>query len=1113
MKKNALSLPKRLFCGLLSLCLLASCALPALADEPAAITETITLAAGTNQNGTGWTWDGTNKLLTLSGVTVNVTGKNAFVLPVGSSVNTKERTANKITVSGENAVAFSIDGTPEEGKAAFTLGGTGQLTVSADSSKKITGASSCAVNGGIVSLPAHAEGAVTVTQTGGILFRDTAGTAVGRNVLTSNLDLTGKTLAIRDANSAIIVPEDITVTGTITNTNSGKLAYGGTLEQAKALVVGTLPSGTSYRVDILPPTGGTVTKDQSGNYCSGTVTLSCTPNPGYVFESFTVNNTDIAGNTFTPTQKSTVSARLRSVVKVSSLTPTLTNSSIHVGSSTGLAVAVYPDNADDKTYSVTSDNTAIATVSNNDKGLGWLVNGIASGTATITVTANDGSGVTGQVTVTVVPAPTIAVDTIAFTPEVPEHTLKQGESKQLFVAIAPTNATDKSITFTSSDTAVATVDANGNVAGVGVGTATITVTAGGKSATCTFHVESAAVAATGIALNFTTLTLPVGEPYKLIATLTPADATDAVTFTSSNPGIAAVLADGTVTAVSPGTATITATAGSQTAQCAVTVTPITILVAGVALDNTALTLTEGLVGKLTATVLPTEATDKTVTFTSSDAAVASVDENGLVKALKPGTAVITAKAGDKTAQCTVTVNSAVVPVTGITLNRSGLSMTKGQAETLIAAVKPDNATSKAVTFTSSNPAVATVDAGGRVVAVAAGTAVITAKAGDKTVMCPVAVTVPVTGVSLNRASVGVLPGAVFTLKATVQPADASNKGVTFSSTNTRVATVDAAGMVTAVAPGSAEIIATAAGGHLSRCAVTVSAPSSAATDDSVTGDAFWDRIVGRLDSARAGATVAVNAGNRLEIPTAVLEELEGTNNTLLIHWSGRDISIDGWDMDDLAFDRDTYALRTLSGLYGISKEEEEEFEEEDWDDFEFEEIYFEDDEPTKPAQKEENKPASDKTEKDDQKDETKDPAAGTTTPTPPQNGSSQNSTPTQPTTPSGGTQSGAQGGTSGTSTPSTPSGGESPSGDPNEDPPTADSMDDIDMTPVEGEDATSSAGEGTNGSTLVPVPEEKKQNHWGVIAIAGAGTVVVGSAVTAVCLRIRSKNRWNDVPF
>lgn len=1099
MKKIFSALTRRLLSMLLCAGVLFSCALPALADEPAPITETITLAAGTNQPstpGTGWTWDGANKILTLSGVTVNAENKKAFVLPAGSSVHTASGTVNKINVTGDTGMAFSVTGTVAEGTSPLVFGGTGQLTVSADSSKKITSASSCTVTSGIVYLPAHVEGAAAVGQTGGILFRGNAGTAVSKNILIANLDLTGKTLTIWDKNSAIIVPDGITVSGTITNDNNGKLVYGGTAEQAKALVIGSLSGDSSYYVSVVSPEDGVIDNLSNGPYFSGPVTLSCTPNTGYMLEYFTVNGTPISGDTFTPTQVSTVSAKLRPVVKVSSLQLELNNESIHVGSSTGLKITVAPENADDKRYTVTSSNTAVATVINN--GIDWLVNGIAPGEATITAAANDGSGVTGEVVVTVVAAPTTPVETVV--PEMTEYTLKQGESEQLAVTVTPDNATDKAVTFSSSDTAIATVDADGNVTGVGEGKATITASAGGKSATCTFTVESAALPSTGILLDFTTLTLPVNETYKLTATMTPEDTTDTVTFTSSDIAIATVQADGTVTAFAPGTATVTATTTSGlTAQCVVTVTPVTIQVAGVALDSTALTLTEGLTGKLTATVLPTDATDKTVTFTSSDAAVAAVDANGLVSALKPGTAVITAKAGDKTAQCTVTVNSKVIDVASVTLNRSALAMTRGQTETLTATVSPDNATNKTVTFTSSNPAVATVDAQGKVLAISSGTAVITAKAGEKAALCPVAVTVPVMGVYLNRASVGVLPGAVFTLTATVQPSDASNKTVSYLSTNTKVATVDKDGKVTAVAAGTADIVVTAAGGHMSRCTVMVSSPSAAVTDDSITGDAFWDRIVSRLHDARSGATVAVNAGNRLDIPTAVLEELDGTNNTMLIHWSGRDISLDGRNLDELEFDRDTYALRTLSGLYGISTEEEEEFEEEDWDDFEFEElpeeIYFEDDEPSTPAKK---KPAAAITENDKEPE----PAADNSVPnSTPQNPPAQSSGSTQATAP--------QGGGTAAAAPSESVSGEN--SEPDEKVPTTD---EIDMTPVEGSDDTlpSSTG-GEDSPVLAPAAETPKQRHWGTFAIAGAGVIVVGSAATAICLRIRSKNRWDDVPF
>ena len=107
-------------------------------------------------------------------------------------------------------------------------------------------------------------------------------------------------------------------------------------------------------------------------------------------------------------------------------------------------------------------------------------------------------------------------------------------------------------------------------------------------------------------------------------------------------------------------------------------------------------------------------------------------------AVAEGTATITAKAGEKTATCTVTVKKKVISVTSITLSKTALTLTEGDTETLTATVKPDNATDKSVTWSSSNPSVATVD-NGKVTAVAEGTATITAKAGEKTATCTVRV--------------------------------------------------------------------------------------------------------------------------------------------------------------------------------------------------------------------------------------------------------------------------------------------------------------------------------------------------------------------------------------
>ena len=166
--------------------------------------------------------------------------------------------------------------------------------------------------------------------------------------------------------------------------------------------------------------------------------------------------------------------------------------------------------------------------------------------------------------------------------------------------------------------------------------------------------ENPVVAVTGVSLSQTSVSLEVGGSVSLTATVSPSDATDkTVSWTSSNSGVASV-AGGVVKAIAEGTATITATAGGKSAKCEVTVQPKVVEVTGVSLNKTELTLSPGGTFQLEATVSPSDATDKTVTWTSSDPSKVTV-ENGLVKAVSPGTASVTATAGNKSAKCEVTV--------------------------------------------------------------------------------------------------------------------------------------------------------------------------------------------------------------------------------------------------------------------------------------------------------------------------------------------------------------------------------------------------------------------------------------------------------------------------
>jgi uncharacterized protein YjdB len=328
-------------------------------------------------------------------------------------------------------------------------------------------------------------------------------------------------------------------------------------------------------------------------------------------------------------------------------------------------------------------------------------------------------------------------------------TLTAGGTEQLTHTIQPTNATNQSVTWETSNSAVATV-ANGLVTAIAPGSATITVRTvdGNHTATCSVTVNPATttVPVTGVSLNKNTMTLTVGGTEQLTHAIQPSNATNQnVTWETNNSAVATVN-NGLVTAIAQGSATITVRTsdGNHTATCAVTVNPATVPVTGVSLNKNTMTLTVGGTEQLTHTIQPTNATNQNVTWESSNSAAATVT-NGLVTAIAPGSATITVRTndGNHTATCSVTVNPATVPVTGVTLNKNTTTLTVGGTEQLTHAIQPSNATNQNVTWESSNNAVATV-ANGLVTAIAQGNATITVRTvdGNHTATCAVTVINP-----------------------------------------------------------------------------------------------------------------------------------------------------------------------------------------------------------------------------------------------------------------------------------------------------------------------------------------------------------------------------------
>ncbi len=240
---------------------------------------------------------------------------------------------------------------------------------------------------------------------------------------------------------------------------------------------------------------------------------------------------------------------------------------------------------------------------------------------------------------------------------------------------------------------------------------------------------------------------------------------------------------------------------------------------GIALDRTSFSAKAGEKVKLTATLTPADA-KTTLTWTSSNPAVASVDKDGNVSCLATGTTVITVKTDNGlSATCSVEVYTVA---TAITLSDTSLSLTPGATATLKATVTPADARDAKVTWTSDNPAVATVDSDGNVRAVAAGTTTVKASlSSGLQAVCSVEVYNVATAITLSSETRTLTEGDTFTLTATVTPADARDAEVTWTSENTAVATVSNEGLVTAVAPGKTNIVASLKSGLKAVCAVTV----------------------------------------------------------------------------------------------------------------------------------------------------------------------------------------------------------------------------------------------------------------------------------------------------
>ena len=544
-------------------------------------------------------------------------------------------------------------------------------------------------------------------------------------------------------------------------------------------------------------------------------------------------------------------------------------------SSSPLRATVTPkETTDDKTLTWESNNPEVATVSSTG-----VVTARKPGNAIITVRTSNGLTDTCNVTV-ISQITSVHLNLTAIT-------LDEGVSQTLRATINPSDTTDaKTLTWKSSNEAVAAVDQEGKVIALKEGVATITaMTVNGRRAECkiTVNKPSENIPIKSVSLNKEALTLEEQQAETLVATINPSETTDDTTLTwkSSNEEVATVDSQGKVTALKEGSTTITVTTtNGKEATCKVTVTKKPVPIESVSLNKEALTLEEQQAETLVATINPSETTDDTtLTWKSSNEEVATVDSQGKVTAVKEGSTTITVTTTNgKEATCKVTVTKKPVPIESVSLNKETLTLEEQQAETLVATINPSETTDDTtLTWKSSNEEVATVDSQGKVTALKEGSTTITVTTTNgKEATCKVTVTkkpVPIESVSLNKTTLTLKTGVAETLVATINPSETTDDTtLTWKSSNEEVATVDSQGKVTALKAGSTTITVTTVNGKEATCEVTVL--NATALEDAIDRAEAIDGSTYTVDSYSALQTVIVSGKVVLESATATQDDID-----------------------------------------------------------------------------------------------------------------------------------------------------------------------------------------------------------------------------------------------
>ena len=516
--------------------------------------------------------------------------------------------------------------------------------------------------------------------------------------------------------------------------------------------------------------------------------------------------------------------------------------SIILGTKNQLTVTYNPSNATDKGVKWSSSDPEIISVSEDG-----YIKGLSLGKATITATSIVGNFDSNLELEVVEVGEVIEEESLTFDKDLYEVNIN--ETITLKPIIKPSNVTYKEVEFKSNDSNVATVSENGLVRGISEGEAIITATSYNGLETC-IKIKVNKVSATGLAIDSKSVTIARGTSYSLNYNVLPNNATNKeVKYVSSNPSIVIIETDSsgkgiiTITGLKVGKTKITITSvdGGYKAICEVKVTKNeAVNVKKIKFSEDMYTVPVKGTLKVMTEIIPNNAIDQNVVYTSKNPNIATIDKNGVVTGLKTGVATIIATCGGKTT--TTKVKVVEVSVEKITLSNTEIQLAKGEKFSLAYEITPNNATVKKIIWSSSDSKIVTVDEG-VVKGISKGVATITAKTidGGHIATCKITVGdktyVPIKSVSFVKGERVVMIDETLQLKVRYQPSDATNVNFTYSSDNEKIATVNQDGLVKGVSAGKTKIIVKSVNGKKSSVEITVKTPTvtgiSLPTKDSV----------------------------------------------------------------------------------------------------------------------------------------------------------------------------------------------------------------------------------------------------------------------------------------